>query len=109
MGPRVSSEGHQKLKSWDKVSMLEQRTHIAEVSKSCRTSDLQCRVRVENELHDVCVDMCKELGAYPTGCTCPDYVDTTDKTPGVLTWDELLTYMSEVAEKGHAQLKAWGA
>jgi len=56
---------------------------------------------------DVCVDMCKELGAYPEKCTCPGYTDTTDKTPGVMTWDELLTYMDDVSSNGHAAIKDW--
>ena len=52
--------------------------------------------------------MCKELGAYPK-CTCPGYTDTTDKTPGVMTWDELLTYMDDVSSNGHAANKGWKA
>ena len=58
-------------------------------------------------LSDVCVDMCKELGAYPEKCTCPGYTDTTDKTPGVMTWDELLKYMDDVSSNGHSAIKDW--
>merc|ERR1712046_406583 len=82
---------------------------VAEVSKACLTEDLKHRAAVQNKLHDVCVDMCKELGAYPEKCTCPGYTDTTDKTPGVMTWDELLTYMDDVSSNGHAAIKEWHA
>merc|ERR1712183_703671 len=80
---------------------------VAAVSKACMSSDLKHRVAVQNKLHDVCVDMCKELGAYPEKCTCPGYVDTTDKTPDATTWPELLTYMKEVAEAAAGALKGW--
>jgi len=43
---------------------------------------------------------CKELDTYPEKCTCPRHTDTTDKTPGVMTWDELLTFMTDV--KGYS-------
>ena len=52
---------------------------------------------VQNKLRDVCIDMCKEVGAYPEKWTCPNYTDTTDKTPTVVTWSELLGYMDSVA------------
>merc|ERR1719443_1543797 len=88
-----------------------QRAHkevrVAEVSNACMSEDLKHRAAVQNKLHDVCVDMCKELGAYPEKCTCPGYTDTTDKTPGVMTWDELLTYMDDVSSNGHAAIKGW--
>ena len=53
--------------------------------------------------------MCKELGAYPEKCTCPGYTDTMDKTPGAMTWDELLAYMDDVSSNGHAAIKDWMA
>merc|ERR550532_614486 len=43
--------------------------------------------------------MCKDIGSYPK-CDCPGYTDPTDPTPGLLTWEELLTHM--------ADLKVWG-
>lgn len=82
--------------------MLEQRLQIAEVSKSCPPSDLESRVQVG-------VEMSEDLGVYPTGCSCPDYVDKADKTLGILTWDELLAYMGEVSRKGRAELERGGA
>merc|ERR1712127_250118 len=80
------------------MSAIQQKVHVhrvAEVSKACVAQDLTHRAKFQNKLHDVCVDMCKELGAYPEKCTCPGYADTTDKTPGAMTWDELLTYMDD--------------
>merc|ERR1712183_506067 len=80
---------------------------VAAVSKACMSEDLKHRVAVQNKLHDVCVDMCKELGAFPEKCVCPGYVDATDKTPDATTWPELLTYMGEVEEMAAGSLKEW--
>merc|ERR550514_435516 len=105
----VVAYGRQSAKDWKAMSALQQKVHVAEASKACQTEDLKHRMAVQNKLHDVCVDMFKELGAYPEGCTCPDYKDTTDKTPGVMTRDELLTYMAEVAANGRSAIKGWHA
>merc|ERR1719465_279556 len=51
--------------------------------------------------------MCKEVGAYPKCAACPSFVPP-DPTPGVMTWDELLTHMDNLADWGQDQLKAWG-
>merc|ERR1719247_2462065 len=105
----VSSNGHAAIKDWKGMSALQRKAkevRVAEVSKACLTEDLKHRAAVQNKLHDVCVDMCKELGAYPEKCTCPGCTDTTDKTPGVMTWDELLTYMDDVSSNGHSAIKA---
>merc|ERR1740121_92335 len=66
------------------------------IGGSCAVQDMAVRSALQNKLADVCVEMCKEVGAYPEGCKCPDYTDTTDTTPGVTTWDELLTYMGDI-------------
>jgi hypothetical protein len=79
------------------------------VSESCLSQDLKHRALVQNKLVDVCVDMCKEVGEYPERCKCPKYVDTTDKTPDVVTWPELLTYMDEVEKLGDTSIKQWQA
>merc|ERR1740121_2686446 len=108
----VSSNGHAAIKDWRKMSAIQQKVHVhrvAEVSKACVAQDLTHRVKFQNKLHDVCIDMCKELGAYPEGCTCPGYTDTTDKTPGAMTWPELLTYMDDVSSQGHEAIKGWKA
>merc|ERR1719387_3048534 len=77
------------------------------LSKACATEDLKHRVQLQNKLAGVCVDMCKEVGAYPK-CTCPDFVPP-DSTPGVMTWPELLEHMDNLSEWGHGQLKAWSS
>merc|ERR1719222_1230483 len=74
---------------------------------SCESEDLAIRAQLQNKLADVCTDMCKEMGQYPEKCTCPGYVDTTDKTPNVVTWPELLDYMDTVGDKGAAAIKSW--
>jgi len=42
-------------------------------NKACLTEDVQHRAKLQNKLAGVCVDMCKEVGAFPK-CTCPDFV-----------------------------------
>merc|ERR1719265_2976342 len=51
--------------------------------------------------------MCKEVGAYPKCAACPSFVPP-DPTPGVMTWEELLTHMDNLADWGKDELKAWG-
>merc|ERR1719491_1036514 len=70
-------------------------------SKACATDDLKHRAQLQNKLAGVCVDMCKEVGAFPK-CTCPDFV-APDSTPGVMTWPELLEHMDNLSEWGHGQ------
>merc|ERR1719285_752500 len=77
--------------------------------QSCEAQDVAIRSMFQNKLADVCVDMCKELGAYPEKCTCPGYTDTTDKTPGVMTWDELLVFMTNVKGYAAKSIKSWKA
>merc|ERR1712139_725444 len=75
------------------------------VNNACLEEDLKHRVQLQNKLAGVCVDMCKEVGAYPK-CTCPDFVQP-DSTPGVMTWPELLEHMDNLSEWGHGEIKAW--
>merc|ERR1719446_384364 len=79
----------------------------ASVNAACLAADLNHRMQVQNKLAGVCVDMCKEVGAYPK-CTCPDFVPP-DSTPGVMTWPELLEHMDNLSEWGHGELKAWSS
>merc|ERR1719491_2627964 len=65
-------------------------------SKACAADDLKHRAQLQNKLAGVCVDMCKEVGAFPK-CTCPDFV-APDSTPGVMTWPELLEHMDNLSE-----------
>merc|ERR1719343_1708727 len=80
---------------------------IQEKSVSCEAEDLAVRAQLQNKLADVCIDMCKELGQYPEKCTCPDYVDTTDKTPNVVTWEELYDRMDKIETFGHGKVMEW--
>merc|ERR1719219_2903396 len=91
------------LVSWGKE------THKANTAMSALQHKARVSKAVQNKLHDMCVDMCKELGQFPEKCTCPGYTDTTDKTPGVMTWEELLSYMGDVEDFSAKNLKAWKA
>merc|ERR1719446_1552094 len=77
----------------------------ANANAACVAADLKHRAQLQNKIAGVCVDMCKEVGAYPK-CTCPDFVPP-DSTPGVMTWPELLEHMDNLSEWGHGELKAW--
>merc|ERR1719298_342534 len=90
------------MKGWkQQASQLQ----IAQSEKACLADDLTHRAQVQNKLAGVCVDMCKEVCAFPK-CTCPDFV-APDSTPGVMTWPELLEHMDNLSEWGHGELKAW--
>jgi len=102
--------GQETMKANKALSALQHKTRIMKAlqsSKACMKEDMTERVAVQNKLHDICITMCKELGAFPEKCTCPGYKDTTDKTPGVMTWDELLSYMGDVAEASATAIKGW--
>jgi len=98
----LSEWGHGELKAWSSQASFVQGTQSL---KACATADLKHRMQVQNKLAGVCVDMCKEVGAFPK-CTCPDFV-APDSTPGVMTWPELLEHMDNLSEWGHSQLKSW--
>merc|ERR1719498_985901 len=74
---------------------------------ACLSDDLQHRIQLQNKLAGFCVDMCKDVGAFPK-CQCPNFV-APDSTPGVMTWPELLEHMDNLSEWGHGQLKGWTA
>merc|ERR1719351_716351 len=104
--------GKETAKSNIAMSALQHKARVlkaVQVSKACMSEDLKERTVIQNKLHDMCVDMCKELGQFPEHCTCPGYKDTSDKTPGVMTWDELLTYMDDVEGYSAESLKSWKA
>jgi len=75
---------------------------------ACAAEDMKRRMQLQNKLAGDCEEMCKEVGAYPKGCTCPDFVQP-DSTPGVMTWDELLAHMDNLVEWGGPRglLKQW--
>merc|ERR1719324_2002610 len=87
------------------ASLASARLASKSANTSCVAADLKHRAQLQNKLAGVCVDMCKEVGAYPK-CTCPDFVPP-DSTPGVMTWSELLEHMDNLSEWGHGQLKSW--
>jgi len=96
----LSEWGHSELKAWS-----QQASFVQQSEEACLADDLKHRTQVQNKLAGVCVDMCKEVGAFPK-CTCPDFV-APDSTPGVMTWDELLEHMDNLSEWGHSELKTW--
>merc|ERR1719498_1688883 len=75
-------------------------------NSACMEADLKHRVQFQNKLASVCEDMCKEVGAYPKCSQCPEFVPP-DATPGVMTWDELLTRMDDLKYWGQDTIKAW--
>merc|ERR1719469_1382405 len=105
----LSEWGHGELKAWSATagasSFVGLHAQGAQNQKACLAEELAHRMQVQNKLAGVCVDMCKEVGAYPK-CTCPDFVPP-DSTPGVMTWPELLEHMDNLSEWGHGELKEW--
>ena len=74
--------------------------------KACQAMDLKHRAAFQSKLADMCVEMCKEVGAYPNCAQCAGFVPP-DPTPGVMTWEELLEHMDNLVDWGHDQLKSW--
>jgi hypothetical protein len=101
----LSSWGHGELKVWRKTASALQTTTVVD-EQACAAEDLKRRAEVQNKLASVCEDMCKEVGAYPKCSQCPAFVPP-DATPGVMTWEELLTHMDNLSSWGHGELKAW--
>merc|ERR1719498_2134183 len=102
----LSEWGHGQLKSWhSQASFVGLHEQASQTEKACQAEDISHRAQVQNKIAGVCVDMCKEVGAFPK-CTCPDFV-APDATPGVTTWPELLEHMDNLSEWGHSQLKSW--
>jgi hypothetical protein len=77
-------------------------------SDACSAEDIKHRVALQNNLAGACVEMCKEIGAYPKGCTCPGFAQP-DATPGVMTWEELLPHLDNLAAWGKESIKEWKA
>merc|ERR1740121_3504025 len=76
-------------------------------SESCLQEDVKIRVQLQNKLAGVCVDMCKEIGAFPK-CTCPDFVaPDSNWATGLRDWPALLDHMDKLSEWGHGELKKW--
>lgn len=77
---------------------------LSKKDNGCEKEDLKHRAMFQNKLAGACVEMCKEIGAYPD-CQCPKYVK--DSSPGVMTWDELNTHMDNLVNWGKSTIKGW--
>ncbi|CAK0876723.1 unnamed protein product, partial [Prorocentrum cordatum] len=100
--PKHSAQGWHKQAAQLQVSGVLKATHGEE---SCAAQDLAHRAQVQNKLAGVCETMCKEVEAYPK-CNCPNFVEP-DSTPGVMTWEELLSHMDQLADWGRDSIKGW--
>merc|ERR1719159_1046449 len=102
------------IKTWVKTASALQtskgavvvKLSVVQSSKACAAEDLKHRMQLQNKLAGVCEDMCKEVGAYPKCSGCPNFVQP-DSTPGVMTWEELLEHMDNLAEWGRDTIKEW--
>lgn len=72
---------------------------------SCAADDLKHRISLQNKLAGVCLEMSKEMKAYPHCAQCPESARTGSS--GVMTWDALLTHMDSVSAWGNDKLDAW--
>jgi hypothetical protein len=104
----LSEWGHGELKKWTKqASQLQKSAQGKSAEKSCLTEDMKIRMQLQNKIAGVCVDMCKEIGAFPK-CTCPDFVaPDSNWATGLRSWPELLDHMDNLSEWGHGELKKW--
>merc|ERR550514_1295147 len=111
--------GRDTIKEWTKQASALQKAQVVhskavvmhvlaqeQESKACVAEDLKHRMQLQNKLAGVCEGMCKEVGAYPKCSGCPDFV-APDSTPGVMTWEELLEHMDNLAEWGRDTIKGW--
>merc|ERR1719225_2050707 len=60
--------GKDTMKKNAKLSAIQHKVKILkamQVSKACVQADEKEREAVQSRLHGICIDMCKELGAYP--------------------------------------------
>merc|ERR1719160_2006142 len=99
----LSEWGHGELKAWTKQASALQTSQFTGMS-----DEMKHRAQIQNKLAGICEDMCKEVGAYPKCNQCPNFV-APDATPGVMTWEELLTHMDNLSSWGHESIKGWKA
>merc|ERR550519_2679706 len=103
--------GKDTIKKNTQLSAIQHRVKILkamQVSKGCMHADEKEREAVQNRLHGICTDMCKEIGTFPKKCSCPGFeASSVDSTPGVMTWEELLNFMGDVATSAEEQIKGW--
>merc|ERR1719453_1450891 len=70
-----------------------------------RVQLLQSLTVLAEDVNEACVEMCKQLGAYPK-CDCPKF-EPPDATPGVVTWDELYATFDQLKDSGREMLKKY--
>merc|ERR1719446_771796 len=70
-----------------------------------RVQLLQSLTVLANDANEACVEMCKQIGAYPK-CDCPKF-EPPDATPGVVTWDELYAMFDQLKDSGREMLKKY--
>merc|ERR1719453_103139 len=70
-----------------------------------RVQLLQSLTVLQKDVNEACVEMCKQLGAYPD-CDCPSF-EPPDATPGVVTWDELYSMFDQLKDSGREMLKKY--
>jgi len=70
-----------------------------------RVQLLQSLTVLQKDVNEACVEMCKQLGAYPD-CNCPSF-EPPDATPGVVTWDELYAMFDGLKDSGREMLKKY--
>lgn len=98
--------GRGEIKSWHKRAVFAEVNKIIDVDTGCAAMDMKNRMRLQSKLAGVCVDMCKEVGAYPKCSQCAGFV-APDSTPNVMTWEELLSHMDNLVEWGRGEIKSW--
>eukprot|EP00928_Gymnodinium_smaydae_P074571 TRINITY_DN57602_c0_g1_i1.p2 TRINITY_DN57602_c0_g1~~TRINITY_DN57602_c0_g1_i1.p2 ORF type:complete len:132 (+),score=30.33 TRINITY_DN57602_c0_g1_i1:44-397(+) len=76
--------------------------------ESCAAQDLKRRSQLQASLAGACEDLCKDVGAYPKCTQCADF-EPPDATPGVMTWEELLTHQGNLLSWSREQIKSWTA
>jgi len=76
-----------------------------EADEKRRVQLLQSLTVLLQDANEACVEMCKQLGAYPK-CDCPKF-EPPDATPGVVTWDELYATFDQLKDSGREMLKKY--
>merc|ERR1719282_1676122 len=117
----LSSWGRSSIKSWEaqaaKAAMIQKPKVMAAVSvkavmnldaKACAAASLKQRAAFQNKVAGACIDMCKEVGAFPKCTGCPNYV-AQEPDDGVMSWDELLEHMDNLSSWGRSSIKSWEA
>lgn len=98
------------VKTWNKTPSALQRSQAVTFvnqtgqAESCNAADSRHRSVMQNKLASICVEMCKDVGAYPNCAQCPDFVKPESS---LMTWDKLFEHMDNLAEWGRGQITMW--